>query len=102
MQPPMPSSLDPESPAFQSTSDVLTGPPERDKLADPIIEDILEPRSALEGGICSDDGCILQENTHSVKETIGRADVLTVPIRDESGSPEGDESICQDDHSDSN
>ena len=46
--PSIPSSPDPHSPppTFQSTGDVLSGPPERDKLEDFGIEDIIEPRLA--------------------------------------------------------
>ena len=101
MPPPIPSSPDPESPllVFQLTGNVLLGPPERDKLVDPIVEDVLEPRLPPEGGMCVDNDCILQENTHFGEETTGWANDLTVPLRDDAfRPPEGDESISWDSH----
>ena len=47
--PPPPNPEDP-LPVFQSTGDVLSGPPERDKFMDPIMEDVPEPKVAPEGG----------------------------------------------------
>ena len=87
--PPIPSPPDPEDPlpVFQSTGDVLSGPPERDKFVDPIMEDVLEPRLAPEGGVCVDNDCILQEITHFGKETISRADDLTVPVHEDEFNP---------------
>ena len=60
----VPSSPDPygQRPTFQSTGDVPSGPPERDKLENPGMEDISEPRQTPKGGICSDDDFVLQEN----------------------------------------
>ena len=78
---------------------------QEDKMSDPdmdwippSIPSLPDPQSLFP--VCSDNGGILQENTHPLKETISRADVLTVPFRDEPGSLEGDESIFCDDHFD--
>ena len=50
-----------------------------------------------------DNDCILQEVTHFGKETISRADDLTVPVHtDEFNPPEGDELISRDNHSSNN